>query len=101
MGLRKIVAYSQSHLAGPSCIYSFWHGVIPSSLHPTSVLVIFTLIVIEAEELTINCLFTSSVDSPQKHYVCDCILNSIRMMYRGIVYMYMYTYMYVYTVYKL
>ena len=29
-GLRKIVACSQIYLAVPSCIYSFWHGVIPT-----------------------------------------------------------------------
>ena len=34
-GLRKIVACSQPYLAVASCIYSFWHGVIP---------MIFTLI---------------------------------------------------------
>ena len=28
-GLREIVACSEPYLAGPSCIYSFWHGVIP------------------------------------------------------------------------
>ena len=39
-GLRKIVAYSQPYLAVLSCIYSFWHGVIP-----TSILMIFTLVV--------------------------------------------------------
>ena len=27
-GLRKIVAYCHSYLKGPSCITSFWHGVI-------------------------------------------------------------------------
>ena len=30
-GLRKIVACSQPYLAVASCIYSFWHGVIPTS----------------------------------------------------------------------
>ena len=30
-GLWKIVACSQPYLAVPSCIYSFWHGVIPTS----------------------------------------------------------------------
>ena len=32
-GLWKIVAYSHSYLAGPSCITTcnFWHGVIPTS----------------------------------------------------------------------
>ena len=30
-GLRKIVACSHSYLAVPSCICSFWHGVIPTS----------------------------------------------------------------------
>ena len=30
-GLRKIVACSQPYLAVLSCIYSFWHGVIPTS----------------------------------------------------------------------
>ena len=30
-GLQKIVAYSQPYLAVLSCIYSFWHGVIPTS----------------------------------------------------------------------
>ena len=30
-GLRKIVAHSQPYLAVPSCIYSFWHSVIPTS----------------------------------------------------------------------
>ena len=30
LGLRKIVACSQPHLAGPSCIYSSWHSVIPT-----------------------------------------------------------------------
>ena len=30
-GLRKIVAWSQPYLAVLSCIYSFWHGVIPTS----------------------------------------------------------------------
>ena len=29
--LRKIVACSQPYLAVASCIYSFWHGVIPTS----------------------------------------------------------------------
>ena len=37
-GLRKIVACSQPYLAVASCIYSFWHGVIPTSYY------IFTLI---------------------------------------------------------
>ena len=31
LGLRKIVACSQPYLAVASCIYSFWHGVIPTS----------------------------------------------------------------------
>ena len=31
IGLRKIVACSQIYLAVPSCIYSFWHDVIPTS----------------------------------------------------------------------
>ena len=39
LGLRKIVACSQPNLAVPSCIYSFWHGVIPTSYF------IFTLVV--------------------------------------------------------
>ena len=50
-GLRKIVACSQPYLAVLSCIYSFWHGVLVStvfgtvsSLHLTSFLMIFTLI---------------------------------------------------------
>ena len=30
-GLRKIVACSQPYLAVASCIYSYWHGVIPTS----------------------------------------------------------------------
>ena len=30
-GLRKIVACSQPYLTVASCIYSFWHGVIPTS----------------------------------------------------------------------
>ena len=30
-GLRNIVACSQPYLAVLSCIYSFWHGVIPTS----------------------------------------------------------------------
>ena len=30
-GLRKIVVCSQPYLAVASCIYSFWHGVIPTS----------------------------------------------------------------------
>ena len=30
-GLQKIVACSQSYLAVPFCIYSFWHGIIPTS----------------------------------------------------------------------
>ena len=30
-GLRKIVACSQPYLAVASCIYSFWHSVIPTS----------------------------------------------------------------------
>ena len=37
-GLRKIVACSQPYLAVLSCIYSFWHGVIPTSYF------IFTLV---------------------------------------------------------
>ena len=37
-GLRKIVACSQPYLAVLSCIYSFWHGVIPTSY------LIFTLV---------------------------------------------------------
>ena len=37
-GLRKIVAYSQSYLAGPSCF-----GTV-SSLYPSSFLMIFTLV---------------------------------------------------------
>ena len=40
-GLRKIVACSQPYLAVPSCIYSFWHGVIPTSYF---FLMIFTLV---------------------------------------------------------
>ena len=28
--LRKIVGYSHSCLAEPSCITSFWHGIIPT-----------------------------------------------------------------------
>ena len=31
MGLRKIVACSQPYLAVPSCIYSFWYSVIPTT----------------------------------------------------------------------
>ena len=31
LGLRKIVACSQPYLAVASCIYSFWHGVMPTS----------------------------------------------------------------------
>ena len=31
LGLQKIVACSQPYLAVASCIYSFWHGVIPTS----------------------------------------------------------------------
>ena len=31
LGLRKIVACSQPYLAVASCIYSFWHDVIPTS----------------------------------------------------------------------
>ena len=31
LGLQKIVACSQPYLAVLSCIYSFWHGVIPTS----------------------------------------------------------------------
>ena len=38
-GLRKIVACSQPYLAVASCVYSFWHGVIP-----TSYFMIFTLV---------------------------------------------------------
>ena len=30
-GLRKIVTCSQPYLAVLSCLYSFWHGVIPTS----------------------------------------------------------------------
>ena len=30
-GLQKIVACSQFYLAVPSCVNSFWHGVIPTS----------------------------------------------------------------------
>ena len=30
-GLREIVGYSHSYLAGPSCITSFWHCVIPTA----------------------------------------------------------------------
>ena len=30
-GLQKIVAYSQPYLAVPSCVYSFWHGIVPTS----------------------------------------------------------------------
>ena len=30
-GFQKIVAYSHFFLSGPSCITSFWHGVIPTS----------------------------------------------------------------------
>ena len=37
-GLRKIVACSQPYIAVDSRIYSFWHGVIPTSL------MIFTLV---------------------------------------------------------
>ena len=37
-GLRKIVACSRPYLAVLSCIYSFWHGVIPTSYF------IFTLV---------------------------------------------------------
>ena len=40
-GLRKIVACSQPYLAVASCIYSFWHGVIPTSY------LIFTLVYIQ------------------------------------------------------
>ena len=32
-GLRKIVACSQPYLAVASCIYSFWHGVIPTAFY--------------------------------------------------------------------
>ena len=32
LGLWKIVACSQPYLAVPSCIYSFWYGVISSFL---------------------------------------------------------------------
>ena len=38
LGLRKSVACSQPYLAAASCIYSFWHGVIPTSYF------IFTLV---------------------------------------------------------
>ena len=31
LGLRKTVACSQPYLAVASCVYSFWHGVIPTS----------------------------------------------------------------------
>ena len=41
LGLRKIVACPQPYLAVASCIYSFWHGVIPSSY------LIFTLVLLQ------------------------------------------------------
>ena len=43
-GLQKIVACSQPYLAVLSCIYSFWHGVIP-----TFILMIFTLVLATLE----------------------------------------------------
>ena len=71
LGLRKIVACSQPYLAVASCIYSFWHGVIPTSYFIFNDF--YTCIHVGARVLRITYTCTFAHDSTYTHTSVICI----------------------------